>query len=74
MRLGAYPCKIKKDTLAYKIYGEENISESGQIDEDQAKPFSPPIDFTSSSVTSFFMEQRLIEILMKMFLKLYKIA
>ncbi len=27
MRLGSYPCKIKKDTLAYKIYGEENISE-----------------------------------------------
>ena len=27
MRLGAYPCKIKKDTLAYKIYGQENISE-----------------------------------------------
>ena len=27
MRLGAYPCKIKKDTLAYKIYGEEDISE-----------------------------------------------
>ncbi len=27
MRLGAYPCKIKKGSLAYKIYGEENISE-----------------------------------------------
>ncbi len=27
MRLRSYPCKIKKDTLAYKIYGEENISE-----------------------------------------------
>ena len=27
MRLGAYPCVIKKDTLAYKLYGEENISE-----------------------------------------------
>ena len=27
MRLGAYPCIIKKDTLAYKLYGEENISE-----------------------------------------------
>ncbi len=27
MRLGAYPCTIKKDTLAYEIYGEENISE-----------------------------------------------
>ncbi len=27
MRLGAYPCKIKKNTLAYKVYGQENISE-----------------------------------------------
>lgn len=27
MRLGAYPCVLKKDTLAYNIYGEENISE-----------------------------------------------
>ena len=27
MRLGSYPCTIKKDTLAYKIYGEETIDE-----------------------------------------------
>lgn len=27
MRLGAYPCRIKKDTLAHKIYGKSNISE-----------------------------------------------
>ncbi len=27
MRLGAYPCIIKEDTLAKKIYGEEKISE-----------------------------------------------
>ena len=27
MRLGAYPCKIKKNSLAYKIYGKELISE-----------------------------------------------
>ena len=27
MRLGAYPCHIEKDTLAYEVYGEENISE-----------------------------------------------
>ena len=27
MRLGAYPCHIKKDTLAYEIYGQEDISE-----------------------------------------------
>jgi len=27
MRLGAYNCTIKPNTLAYKIYGQENISE-----------------------------------------------
>ncbi len=27
MRLGAYPCKIQKGTLAYEIYGTEHISE-----------------------------------------------
>jgi CTP synthase len=27
MRLGAYPCAIQKDTLAYKIYGSDMISE-----------------------------------------------
>ena len=27
MRLGKYPCKIKKDTLAYKLYETEEISE-----------------------------------------------
>ncbi|QRR00360.1 CTP synthase [Dyadobacter sandarakinus] len=27
MRLGAYPCRIKKDTLAYRIYGKTNITE-----------------------------------------------
>jgi len=27
MRLGAYPCRLIKDTLAYQAYGKENISE-----------------------------------------------
>lgn len=27
MRLGAYPCKIEKGTLAYKIYGKSSIQE-----------------------------------------------
>ena len=52
-------CSIQK----YKVLDvckSENISFSGQIDEEQAKPFSPPIDFSSSTVTSFFMEERII--------------
>jgi len=39
---------------------KESITESGQVDEVQAKPFSPPIDFASSTVTSFFMEERVV--------------
>jgi CTP synthase len=27
MRLGAYPCRLIKDTLAYRAYGNDNISE-----------------------------------------------
>ena len=27
MRLGAYPCLIKEGTLAYRVYGKEQISE-----------------------------------------------
>ena len=27
MRLGAYPCELKEDSLAYQIYGEKKISE-----------------------------------------------
>jgi CTP synthase len=27
MRLGAYPCKLKKGTLAHKIYGKDSIAE-----------------------------------------------
>ena len=27
LRLGAYPCRVKHDTLLYRCYGEENISE-----------------------------------------------
>ncbi len=52
-------CSIQK----YKVLDvckAENISSSGQIDEEQAKPFSPPIDFSSSTITSFFMEERVV--------------
>lgn len=52
-------CNIKK----YKVLDvcdESNISDSLQIDEEQSKPFAPPIKFTSSTITSFFMEERYV--------------
>lgn len=47
----------------YKIYSVCNSSEiadSGQINEVQNKPFTAPLEFKNMSVTSFFMEERIV--------------
>lgn len=47
----------------YKIYSvcsESEIEESDQINEIQNKPFNSPLYFNNLSVTSFFMEERII--------------
>ena len=47
----------------YKVLNvcdDDYISESNQINEEQAKPFAPPINFSSSTITSFFMEERIV--------------
>lgn len=52
-------CTIQKYKVL-EVCKNENISSSGQINEEQAKPFAPPIEFSSSTITSFFMEERVI--------------
>lgn len=52
-------CLIKK----YKVLDvckSDYLSTSGQIDETQNKPFVPPLNFSNATVTSFFMEERVI--------------
>ena len=50
-------CELPK----YKNFdGCRDYEESDQIDEEQNKPFSPPIDFKKITVTSFFMEERIV--------------
>ena len=44
----------------YSVCKLDEINESGQINEIQNKPFSSPLDFKELSVTSFFMEERII--------------
>lgn len=45
----------------YKIYsGCKDLDSTDQIDEDVAKPFSKPLDFDKATVTSFFMEERIV--------------
>lgn len=52
-------CEIQKYKVL-EVCKEDNIVDSGQIDEEQAKPFAPPIDFASSTITSFFKEERIV--------------
>ena len=50
-------CELEK----YKklsVCDKGELDESGQIDEEQLKPFSPPLDINNMIVTSFFMEER----------------
>lgn len=39
---------------------EDSILESGQIDEEQNKPFNAPLEISNMNVTSFFMKQRVV--------------
>ena len=49
-------CQLPK----YSIYdGCKDIDED-QVDEIQNKPFLPPIDFSKITITSFFMEERIV--------------
>lgn len=52
-------CSLKKYNVL-NVCKEDNISKSKQINEEQSKPFSKPINFNSSFVTSFFMEERIV--------------
>lgn len=45
----------------YKIYDVcKELDSSDQLDVEQNKPFVPPIDFSKATVTSFFMEERIV--------------
>ena len=52
-------CTLEK----YKILSgckSGNISSSGQIDDDVRKPFNYPLNIGTGTITSFFMEQRIV--------------
>lgn len=42
----------------FTVCTKEELEESGQIDEEILKPFSPPLDINKMRVSSFFMEER----------------
>lgn len=52
-------CKMNRYKI-YSVCNENNLAESGQIDEIQNKHFSLPLEVSKMNVTSFFMQERVI--------------
>lgn len=52
-------CEINNYSVL-SVCKTESIEESNQVDEEQNKPFHTPVDFKNITVTSIFMEQRIV--------------
>lgn len=52
-------CSMKQ-YKSMEVCKEENYKESGQIDEETSKPFNPPVKFADTTITSYFMEERIV--------------
>lgn len=52
-------CEVNNYSVL-SVCKKDSIEESGQIDEEQNKPFHVPVDFKKITVTSIVMEQRIV--------------
>ena len=62
MRLGAYPCVLKKGTLAAKLYGETNISERHRHRYELGERTSRPFMEAGLQVSGLSPDGKLVEI------------
>ena len=63
MRLGAYPCILEKDSLSYKAYGEEKISERHRHRYEFNNRFRDVLTKTGMKLTGMSPDGRLVEII-----------
>jgi CTP synthase len=63
MRLGAYPCKIKKETLAYSIYQQELITERHRHRYEFNNAYIPAFESHGFCFSGMNPEQNLVEII-----------
>jgi CTP synthase len=62
MRLGAYPCELKKESLALKMYGSEKISERHRHRFEVNNKFRPAIEAAGLLVSGTSPNKELVEI------------
>lgn len=61
MRLGAYPCKLKKGSLAHKLYGKEHISERHRHRYEFNNKYTDMMTKKGLVVSGIYQEQDLVE-------------
>ena len=62
MRLGAYDCRLEKDSLAYRIYGSEKISERHRHRYEFNNEYLPMVEAAGMKATGRNPETGLVEI------------
>ena len=62
MRLGQYPCKVKKDTLAYKAYGVENIFERHRHRYEFNNEYLDIVEKNGMRISGIYEDKNLVEI------------
>ncbi len=62
MRLGAYPCKLAKDSFAYKAYGEELVYERHRHRYEFNNLYRDEITKAGMSITGISPNEKLVEI------------
>ena len=63
MRLGAWDCKIVKDSIAYKVYGETNIKERHRHRFEFNNDYNTQLEAAGMKATGFNPETGLVEII-----------
>jgi CTP synthase len=62
MRLGAYPCRLQKDTLAFKAYGTENIFERHRHRYEFNNEFRKILEEKGMVISGTSLDKNLVEI------------
>ncbi|HNS98663.1 MAG TPA: CTP synthase [Polyangiaceae bacterium] len=63
MRLGAYPCVLKKGTMAAQIYGATEISERHRHRYEFANAYREPMEAAGMVLSGFSPDSRLVEVI-----------
>ncbi|MCR4672275.1 MAG: CTP synthase [Lachnospiraceae bacterium] len=63
MRLGAYPCDLRTDTIAYRLYGEEHISERHRHRYEVNNDFREELQAAGMTLSGTSPDNRIVEMI-----------